>query len=114
MNNQLADIFCAECQKVTPHEGTMDSNGEFVFHCTEVSVEDPKDDTKTVYHHFIKFPANTDPAKFNAMVEKHEEDNIGQLSVAKQQEKLGELISGLTLRNADAKAEAEGEAQPTE
>lgn len=112
MELPLKDIFCAECQKVTPHEGTTDNNGEFVFHCTEVSVEDPKDEKKTVYHHFIKFPADVSKEQFDKLITKQEEDNSGQVSVAKQQERLGELL-GVSLQNADEQP-AEGEAKPEE
>jgi hypothetical protein len=94
----LKDIYCTKCQAVTPHTAKIDGNGEFVFECTvmETVSEEGKPD-KEVPHHFVKFPADTDPEIFNDLVAKHEEQNVGQVRVEVQQEKLRQLL-GISLK----------------
>lgn len=77
----MKDLFCVNEQLVTPHEGAVDGNGEFIFTCSIPECG-----------RFVKFPADTDKDSFKVLVEKHEENNIGQVNIEIQQAKLAELI----------------------
>lgn len=83
MKEVIKDIFCAKEQKITPHKGVVDHNGEFVFYCTSEGCD-----------RFKKFPAGTTPEKFTEMIKKHEEQNQGQISIEEQNKKLEALIEG--------------------
>lgn len=92
-------IFCTKCQEETTHIGHTDDNGEFVFECLNKMDEV---DGRDVPHHFVKFPADTNPDEFVTLLEKHMKHNEGQISVAKQNQKLKDLVNAVTLQNASA------------
>lgn len=96
----LKDIYCTKCGEETPHAGSVDDNGEFVFHCTAKAEPDPKDETKEVAHHFIKFPADVTPEEFQALVDIHHFHNEGQVQASVQQDKLRALL-GVSLQNVE-------------
>lgn len=92
------DIFCAAEQTTTPHSGEVDDNGEFVFTCTTEGCG-----------RFVKFPADVeDPEHFAALVELHEVHSAGQVTKAKQQEKLKALLTvdSVSLQNAEVEQPA--------
>jgi len=75
------ELFCAKEQLITNHEGSVDSNGEFVFTCITKGCNS-----------FLKFPASVSPKDFKVLLEKHEAANKGQVSVEIQEKKLKELM----------------------
>lgn len=83
------DIFCAAEQTTTPHQGSVDGNGEFVFTCLTEGCG-----------RFVKFPADTTPEAFEALVATHEVTNSGQVDISKQQDKLKALL-GVSLQNTE-------------
>lgn len=79
------DIFCAKCQEVTSHRGEVDSNGEYIFYCTN-TVEDVECDR------FLKLPATMTKTEFNERLTVHEESNKGQVSIEAQEKMLAEMV----------------------
>lgn len=77
----MKDIFCTKEQKVTQHIGTIDANGEFLFSCL---TED--------CGRFIKFPATTTKEEFETLINVHQEQNTGQVSLEEQEKKLKEIV----------------------
>lgn len=74
------DLFCSNCQEVTLHNAEVDSNSEYVFTCE-------------VCGRFLKLPADVDSKeKADELFAKHEESNVGQISIEAQEKKLGELL----------------------
>lgn len=84
------DIFCSRCQEVTSHKGEIDSNGEYLFTCTNV-ISNPDEDV-VVCDRFIKYPADITRKEFESKVVEHHEQNVGQISLEEQQKKLLELV----------------------
>ncbi len=64
-------VFCANCQKDTPHTGAVDLNGELVFTCTTDGCG-----------RFIKVPAKMSAGDIHAHFAEHKEANTGQVSIA--------------------------------
>lgn len=83
-------VFCAECQKEVPHTIDIDGNGEIVL-------------TSEVTGKFLKFPKGTTGAELKVLLEKHKEDNQGQISVAKLEAHKAQLLADL--KGADTAAE---------
>ena len=69
----MKNIFCTICAQVTPHQGLVDGNGEFVFGCTAVMVEDK--DGNSVPHHFVKFPPVGSAQELEEMITEHQAIN---------------------------------------
>lgn len=101
MAELFKDLFCARCQQVTSHKGEVDSNGEFLFTCTVSECG-----------RFIKFPGDTNIEEFNKLVEVHQETNVGQVDLEKQNEKLAVLL-GLSTESAPT-VTTEAESVPVE
>jgi hypothetical protein len=97
----MRDLFCAKCQKVTPHKGVVDANGEFLFTCQ--TILDPAELPGEVVRcdRFIKFPADTTPVAFEELVTAHELGNTGQVILDGQ-----EKILSLILENKTAEVES--------
>lgn len=83
------DIFCAKCQEITPHTGTVDGNGEFVFSCTTPDCG-----------RFVKFPAEMNKKDFTVLTGEHQAQNEGQISIEAQEKKLSEIMDEETLETA--------------
>lgn len=66
------DIFCANCQIVTPHALAVDAAGEIIATC-QATIDD------VLCGRFIKFPDGTTEAELLAALVIHEEANIGQV-----------------------------------
>jgi hypothetical protein len=99
----MKNIFCAKCQEVTPHKGTLSPSGEFVFHCQNVMEEDGYG--RQVGHSFLKFPADTTPEQLDELIQKERENAEGQVSVEAQEARLAEMLDG----PVDGEVEVEGE-----
>jgi hypothetical protein len=78
----MKDIFCAKCQTVTPHKGSVDGNGEFVFECQTKDCD-----------RFIKFAAGIKKSTLQDLLTSHQEANQGQVSVEAQEKTLADLLS---------------------
>ena len=78
--SKTISIFCANCQKETPHTGEVDLNGELVFTCTECG-------------RIIKVPAKMSAEEIRVMFADHKEGNIGQVSVQESHDVLDELMN---------------------
>jgi hypothetical protein len=96
----MKDIFCSKCQLVTPHQGVVDANGEFVFTCTN-AVDGVACDR------FVKFPADTTPESFAAYLIAHQAANEGQVSVEAQEKMLATLLGDLPTASPDVQVPAE-------
>lgn len=100
MADFIKQIFCANCQQVTTHKGSLDvNNGEFIFECQNVitpAVVDPTTNQETspavICDRFLKFPADTTVEDFPTLLQKHQEANQGQVSLEGQEVKLQEFI----------------------
>lgn len=75
-------IFCANCQKETPHTGAVDLNGELVFTCTSEGCG-----------RFIKVPAKMSAADIHAHFAEHKEANVGQVSIAESYAALDDVFA---------------------
>ena len=91
---QTIDAFDAKLQKTTPHEVTVDANGEFVFQSTESD-------------RFFKLPAATSLDDFEKHLAAHEEANKGQVSLAEQEEKLQQIFQNISNPNIPEVVDAE-------
>jgi hypothetical protein len=74
------NIFCANCQEITPHVVVI-SNDEYVFTCD--------------CGRFIKFPSSLSKEDLIKAIAKHEEVNKGQLTVEALEKELKEKLSAL-------------------
>lgn len=97
-NKFLKDIFCANCQIVTSHNGEVDGNGEFVFTCQNLLTNAKGEES--ICERFVKFPADVKKEEFPVLVEAHKDANEGQVSLEKQNEKLADLL-GVTLKDVE-------------
>lgn len=86
----MKDLFCARCQTVTPHQGAVDANGEFLFTCQNEVLDNGGQ--VVLCERFIKFPADTDKEQFAVLAEKHRVQNVGQVSLEAQEAKLDEIL----------------------
>lgn len=82
----MKEIFCANCQEVTPHKGEVDQNGEYVFYCQNEIDEVP-------CGRFVKFPSDVTKDTFDTLITKHSEANVGQINIEAQEKKLEALLS---------------------
>lgn len=87
----MKDLFCTKCAKVTSHTGHIDGNGEYLFFCTEVMVEDAHGNQ--VGHHFVKFPAVKDAAELEYLIAKHEEVNKATAEKAAQDSAQNDILN---------------------
>jgi len=78
----MKHLFCARCQAITEHAGSVDMNGEFVFRCQTESCD-----------RFIKFPSDIDATAFNELALKHKAANEGQVSLEEQEARLDTILS---------------------
>lgn len=115
---KVLDIFCTRCQEVTEHVASLDHNGEYLFHCTAKSVEDPKNPNATVYHHFLKLPADFPTEKMEEYFATHMEHNQGQVIVEEQEKKLASVLDNLGHAPAEKPADTDpapaGDTTPAE
>lgn len=97
----MKDIFCTKQQKVTPHTGTVDANGEFVFRCAG---EIDGDDCGA----FVKYPADTTPEKLDELIEVEAEANEGQVSLEGQEDTLKLMLGESNSEEEKDEEEYEG------
>ena len=91
------DIFCAKEQKVTPHTGRVDHNGEYVFTCTG-KVDSGEVDAKgkpvmVDCGSFLKFPTDTTPEQLEVLISKEAEQNAGQVSLEGKEKVLAKMLA---------------------
>lgn len=72
----------------------VDASGEFVFTCTNMYVPEGAE-LEITCGRFTKFPADIDPQTFADSLKKHEEANVGQVSLAAQETKLDNMLEAL-------------------
>ncbi len=75
-------VFCANCQKETPHIGAVDLNGELVFTCTSDGCG-----------RFIKVPTKMSATDIHAYFAQHKEANTGQISIAESYAALDDVFA---------------------
>ena len=84
----MKNFYCTICLEETPHNVTIDGNGEFLTTCT-------------VCKHFIKFPATFKAKDFDGAAKEHKAENEGKISLAEQEKVLEELKAN-TMADKDA------------
>lgn len=95
----MKDIFCANCQKVTPHKGSVDANGEFLFECQNelepavAASEGVEAKPAVLCTRFVKFPADTTPETFATYLNAHQASNAGQVKIEVQEKRLADLLA---------------------
>jgi len=107
------DLFCTKCQAVTPHEGKVDNNGEFVFTCTAVMVPNPRagetpSTPKEVGHSFTKFAGDMDIDAIEEKIAEEQAVNEGEVSIEEQENKLNELM-GISTEDDEVEEEDESD-----
>lgn len=95
------NIFCAKCQKDTPHIGSVDANGELVFTCST-----------TGCGRFVKLPADVTPADAETYFASHKKENEGQVSLEAQEAKLLTLMNAATSNKASTDTQTSPDATP--
>lgn len=78
-NITILDTFL---QEEVPHNAYVDNNGEIVLENPETG-------------HFVKFPAGTSSKELEALIARHNESNLGQVSAAQVEEEKAASESAL-------------------
>lgn len=95
------DLFCAKCQKVTPHSSEVDGAGEFLFRCKNDYIPEEVDAQGIVTveavpcDRFIKMPGDVTDAQAVELAKAHQEVNQGQVSIEVQDKKLVGILDAL-------------------
>lgn len=74
----IKNAFCANEQAITPHEVSLEINGELLLTCG--------------CGRFIKFPVGLEASGIDEYLKKHEEHNTGQVSIEAQEKIIEDLI----------------------
>jgi hypothetical protein len=75
----IKKIFCAGCQSEQGHELSASQTGEIIATCVACG-------------RILKFPAGISRKEFDKNIEKHSEQNAGQVSVDSINETLSKLV----------------------